>query len=505
MNDVILPLLVAVPLACAGLTAMAPARARWTLGVAGAALLAQVVVAALLLVQTHDGTVLAHGVGGWPAGIAIPFVADQFSSLMLLVTGVLIVLSAWFAVASGPGREPLFAPLLLVVTAGVNGALLTADVFNLFVFIEVMLLPSYGLLVLAGRRRGTLESVRGSRLYVAFNLFVSTLFLTGVAFVYGTAGTVNLAELAGRAAESPSVAAATGICLVALSMKAAVFPAHGWLAQAYPTTTPAMTALFSALHTKVAVYAIYRIYAVVFDGDERYLWIGLIAFTATMLVGVLAAAGEQTMRSVLVLNMVSGIGYVLVGVALFTGAALSAGLFYLVHHMIAKSSLFLSTGAVEVRHGTSRLAAIGGVARREPLLAAAFMMAALSLAGLPPFSGFAGKVAVIVAAVDADQLLVAGIAIAVSLVTLLSVLRIWNAVFVSSRAEDAPDTGSGADAGPDADAPPSRIGFALAGPGLVLAVATLVLGVGAQGLFALTDVAAANLLDTTDYVQAVLR
>ncbi|MGJ9411478.1 monovalent cation/H+ antiporter subunit D family protein [Aeromicrobium sp. CF4.19] len=501
MNDVILPLMVAVPLGMAGLTAMAPAAARWVLPVAFASLVGLLVVSGLFVAETSDGEVVSHAVGGWPAGIAIPFVVDQLSALMLTATGLLVLVCAWFAVASGPGREPLFAPLLLVVTAGVNGALLTADIFNLFVFIEVMLLPSYGLLVLAGRRKGTDRSVRGSRLYVAFNLFVSTLFLVGVAFVYGTAGTVNLGELAGRAQESPTVAAATAVCLVALSMKAATFPTHGWLARAYPATSPAMTALFSGLHTKVAIYAIYRIYSVVFDGDERYLWIGLVAFSLTMLVGALGAVGERTMRSILVFNMISGIGYVLVGLALFTGAGLAAGIFYLLHHMIVKASLFLSTGAVEVRHGTSRLAEIGAVARREPVVAAAFLMAALSLAGLPPFSGFVGKVAVVVAAVEADQLAVAAVAVAVSLLTLLSMLKIWDAVFVSpeTETETATETATG---GPVA-APP-RVGLALAGPGLLLAVATLLLGLGGEGLLALTDVAAAGLLDTTSYVEAVL-
>lgn len=503
MNDVFLPFLVAVPLAVAGLTAMAPRAARWVLPLTFAVLLGQLVFSGLLVAETRDGQVLAHAVGGWPAGIAIPFAADQLSALMLTATGLLVVVCAWFAVVSGPGREPLFGPLLLVVTAGVNGALLTADIFNLFVFIEVMLLPSYGLLVLAGRRRGTERSVRGSRLYVAFNLFVSTLFLVGVGFVYGTAGTVNLGELAGRAAESSEVAAATGVCLVALCMKAATLPAHGWLVRAYPSTSPAMTALFSGLHTKVAVYAIYRIYSVVFDGDDRYLWIGLVVFTLTMAVGAIGAAGERTMRSILVFNMVSGIGYVLVGLALSTSAGLAAGLFYLVHHMIVKASLFLTTGAVEVRHGTSRLSEISGVARREPVVAAAFLMAALSLAGLPPFSGFAGKVAVVVAAVDAGQVAVAAVAVAASLLTLVSVLRIWDAVFVSEpRASD--EGRSTAGAGPATAAPP-RIGLALAGPGLLLAVLTLLLGLGAEGLLALTGVAAEGLLDPSAYVAAVLR
>lgn len=499
MNDAVLPLLAGVPLGVAGLVAMAPRGARWVLPLTFATLIASFVVAVVLVAETRDGSSIGHGVAGWPAGISIPFVADLFSSLMLVVTGLLSLVCTWFAVVSGTGRIHLFAPFVLVLTAGVNGVLLTADLFNLFVFIEVMLLPSYGLLILAERRRGTDRSVRGSRLYVTFNLFVSTLFLAGVGLTYGIARTVNLGELAGAAQESDAVAAAVGVCLVALSMKAASFPAYGWLARAYPSTSPAVTALFSGLHTKVAIYAIYRIYAVVFDGDTRWLWIGLLAFSLTMVVGVLGAVGENTTRSILAFHMVSQIGYILLGVAIFTAAGLAAGIFYLLHHMIVKASLFLSAGAVEVRHGSARLDAVGAVARREPWLAAAFAMAALSLAGLPPFSGFVAKLTIILAAFDAGHVAVAATAIVVSLLTLLSMLKIWDAVFVSAPKDD--DAGTSGGTGVVTE---QRVGMRLTAPGLVLALVTLGLGLGAEGLLSLTQVAAAGLLDTSGYVAAVL-
>ncbi|EFQ81943.1 putative monovalent cation/H+ antiporter subunit D [Aeromicrobium marinum DSM 15272] len=497
MNDALMPLLVAVPLAGAGLSAFGRPGSRWPLALLGVVLLANLVGGAVLLTATADGTVLAHSVGAWPAGIAIPFVGDALSALMITVTALLTGVCAWFAVAAGTGRLPLFAPLVMALTAGVNGALLTADLFNLFVFVEVMLLPSYGLLILSRRREGTAEAVTGSRLYVTFNLFVSTVLLAGIALVYGTAGTVNLAELAGAAAESSLVAAATAVCLFAFAMKAAVAPSHGWLARTYPSTSPAVTALFSGLHTKVAIYAIYRIYAVVFDGDDRYLWIGIVMFSATMLVGVLGAVGEDTMRSILSFNMISGIGYVLVGVALFTPAGLAAGLFYLVHHMIAKASLLLSAGAVETHHGTGRLDDLRGLVRRQPLLAAAFGMAALSLAGLPPFSGFVAKLSLVLAAVDADRFVVVAIVIGASLLSLLSLLRIWNAVFAGPRPDEA------AEASHPASRTPVRTSLVV--PSVVLAVVTLGLGLGAEVLLDLTSTAAAGLLDTTPYVTAVVR
>ncbi|GAA1393661.1 monovalent cation/H+ antiporter subunit D family protein [Pseudonocardia kongjuensis] len=498
----LLPLLVGLPLGAAGLTAPARAGALWArvvlIGLLGANLAAGIA----LVAATSGGVVLAEPVGAWPGGIAIPFVADALSSLMLTVTGLLALVCTAFGLMTGPGAARLFPPLVLALVGGVNGALLTADLFNLFVFIEVMLLPSYGLLVLARRRQGTLRSVSGTRLYVAFNLFVSTVFLAGVALVYGTAGTVNLAELAGAAQESGTVAAAAGICLAALSMKAAVVPVHGWLARAYPSTSPAVTALFSGLHTKVAIYAIYRIYAVVFDGETRWLWIGVVLFSATMLVGVLGAVGESTMRSILAFHMVSQIGYILLGVALFTPLGLAAGIFYLLHHMIVKASLFLSTGAVEERHGTGALDGIRGVARRDPLLVAAFGVAALSLAGIPPFSGFVAKLTLILAALDAGQVAAAVVAIVVSLLTLLSMIKIWNAL-VRRPDEDGEPAGGG---GTAVAAPPvPSVGLRLTLPALVLAAVTLGLGLGAELLYGLSATAAAGLLDTSGYVEAVLR
>lgn len=530
MSDHLLPLLVAVPLLGAGLVLLLRRRPAWVVAATVALLVADVAAGAALVVATRGGDVLAHQVGGWPGGIAIPVVVDAFSALMLTVAGLLTLACTAFAAVAGTGRLPLFGPLVLALLAGVNGALLTGDLFNLFVFVEVMLLPSYGLLVLARRRHGTERSVVGSRLYVAFNLFVSTVFLAGVALVYGAAGTVNLAELAGAAAESPTVAAAAGLCLAALSMKAAVVPVHGWLARAYPSTSPAVTALFSGLHTKVAVYAVYRVYAVVFDGDQRWLWIGLVLFTATMVVGVLGAAGESRMRSILAFHMVSQIGYILLGVALFTHAGLTAGIFYLLHHMVVKASLFLSAGAVEERYGTDELDDLATRVRREPVLAAAFGVAALSLAGLPPFSGFVAKLTLIVAAVRADQLVVVALALVVSLVTLLSMLKIFGKVFaptLTGAATRGPDDDEDEDA---ADAPvgepvvpvgePAVAGGAavataartrtragrraLAAPAVALASVTVALGLGAQGLLGLTSTAADGLLDTSSYVEAVL-
>ena len=514
-----LPLLVAVPLLSAGLLVIAGQQPRLHKILLFTVLTGALAAAVTMVVTFTDGSALAHGVGLWPSGIAIPFAADMFTALMLTVTTLLTIVCAAFAYAAHHGDNRFFAPMTLALTAGVNGALLTADLFNLFVFIEVMLLPSSALYILSAPAKASLLRISGARLYVTLNLLTSTIFLIGVGFVYGTAGTVNMGELAGLARDDGAVAMAVALCLFALSIKAAVVPVHGWLARAYPATSPAITAMFSGLHTKVAIYGIYRIYAVVFDGKTDYLWIGILLFSLTMILGVMGAVGENTTREILAFHMVSQIGYILLGVALFTELGLTAGIFYLLHHMIVKASLFLSTGAIEVTYGSGRLNTVTGMLKKEPWVAVAFFIAALSLAGIPPFSGFVAKFSLIMASIDAGQVAATVVMVAVSLVTLLSMLKIGSGVFwtkhtPSEETTDADPTtfavipagDSTASATTTAPAVTTthKIGAALAAPALVLALITVSLGLGAELLLSLSQTAAHGLLDPTTYVEAVL-
>ncbi|GAA1754380.1 monovalent cation/H+ antiporter subunit D family protein [Kocuria aegyptia] len=499
MSADLIPFFVIVPLLAAGLLVLAGDSRR--IGKAGllAVLGADVVWAAWLVATLLDGgTVLAHRISLWPSGVAIPFAADLFTALMLTVTGFLTLVSAWFGVVSGQAEKRYFGPLVLVLTAGFNGALLTADLFNLFVFIEVMLLPSYALIILAHRGRGRLMQVTSSRIYVSVNLLASTIFLAGVGLVYGTAGTVNLGELSGMAAESTAVAVAVAVVLSALAVKAAVVPVHGWLARTYPFMSPTVTALFSGLHTKVAIYAIYRIYAVIFDGMEQYLWIGVVVFSATMVIGVFGAVGEQDARAILAFHMVSQIGYILLGVALFGAVGLTAGIFYLLHHTVVKASLFLSTGAVEIAYGRHPLGEVTGLLRREPLTAVVFFAAAMSLAGIPPFSGFVAKLALILAAFEEDQVAAALVAVGVSLFTLLSMLKIWGKMFLGKPEESSSDVLAAV------GTKQRRISVGLIAPALVLALITLTFGVGGELLLGVSATAADGLVDTSAFVEAVM-
>lgn len=532
MNETLstlLPVLVAGPLFLGAFSAALRRSQRVRHAISLITLLAVLAASILLVVVTADGTVLAHHVGLWDVGIAIPFVVDTLSALMLAFVSVLALASVLFAMATHEARARFYHPFVLILMAGVAGAVMTGDIFNLFVFIEVMLLPSYGLMAMMGAKLGA----DSARIFVTVNLLASTLLLSGVGLVYATAGTVNLAELKGAAAEDPAVAIAGAVVLTAISIKAAVVPVHGWLTRTYSMTSPAVTALFSGIHTKIAIYAIYRIYAMLFDGDQRFLWVGLTIAAVTMVVGALGAVGENSTRSILVFHMISHIGYIMIGVGLFTTLGLTAAIFYLLHGMIVKASLFLSTGALEETYGTARLDRLGGMLKREPLVAVIFMVAALSLVGMPPFSGFVAKFSLIGATFEAEQWIIGGVAVIVSLISMVAMLKIWTSVFMGPEPENLerralvyqqaihgkrylrveaqaeqptlqvgpPTTGTAAVIGGERHA---RVTPKLIVPAALLAVVTLGLGLGAEVLMQLAEQAAQGLMDPSDYVKAVI-
>lgn len=486
----LLPLAVAIPLALGAATVAAPALAvRRALSLGGGAVL--IAIGAVLGWATYDGTVVVSHIGGWPAPFAIPFAADTFTALMLTVSGLMIVACVALAIARRDDEHPMFHALTLVLTAGVAGAYLTADLFNLYVWVEVMLIASYVLLTLGASAR----RIRAGVVYVTANLLASALLLVGVALIYGVTGTVNLAALAGAALTPGATAVAGVMVLAALGVKASLVPVHGWLPRAYPEAVPTVTALFSGLLTKVGVYAIYRVDSVVFAGAPGLRLPLLVVASVTMVLGVLGAVGRGTMREILSFHMVSQIGYLLLAVGVFGPAALAAGVFFLVQYIVVKTSLFLSAGAVEALEGTGDLDALGGLVRSRPLLAGAFATAALSLAGFPPLSGFVAKLALVRAAFDAGRGWAAGVAVVVSFLTLLSMVKIWNAVFWGKHPDPLPARP------PEPTRARSR---AIVAPAAVTAVLTLVVGLGAQGLWVMAERAGRTLSDPSAFVRAVL-
>lgn len=429
-----LALFVAVPLIATGITALVRGQLFNRVMLLLIPLLSGL-AGAWLLAQHLSGTqVLVAQIGGFVPGIAIPFVSDSLSAVMLTVTGLTTAIVLWFAVRTGESTLAFFTPLVLMLVAGVNGALLTGDVFNLFVFVEVMLLPSYALLAMTGtwRRLGV------GRLFLTVNLVTSSVFLIGIALMYGATGRVNIAALAGVAAASPVAALGVGTVLLALVIKAGAVPVHGWLPRAYPGTSAMVMALFAGLHSKVALYAIFRIYSTAFEASTTWMPVLLLVVLASIMLGSWASFGGNTIRRVVAFQMVAGIGYILLGVALATAASLAAGLFYMVHHILTIGALVLASGAVEKTYGTSHLVRLSNLLRREKILAWIFGLALLSLVGFPPSSGFWGKISLVMAAAEATPL-AAGIIITVvivaSLISLLALQHLWHEVFWGPKME----------------------------------------------------------------------
>lgn len=503
----LLPLFVVIPLLGAGLLVVARQRVLEVL-----VLLAVPVVMILgslwLLLFHRTEPPLSHAVGGFADVLAIPFVSDSLSALMLLVTAVSTLAASVFLVLSGESRYRFVPPLVLLLTAGVNGALLTGDLFNLFVWVEVMLMPSYALIAVTGtwRRLGI------GRLFVLVNLLTSTVLVIGVGFVYGTAGTVNLAALAGAGSESPTTAAALAVVLLALAVKGGMVPVHSWLPRAYPATSAGIMALFSALHTKVALYAMYRITAVAFEDGLPFLGVLLVLVIATILVGACSTAGTARIRSALGHQMVAGVGHILLGLVLLTEVSFAAGILYLVHHVVTMSGLLLTTGAIEHTYGSGRLDHLSGLARRDPWTMGVLALGLFSLVGLPPTSGLWGKVGLMRAsaeqATSGDVILgwaALGAVVIASIASLLGLQRLWRGLAwgpdITHFRPDDPRIGRGEDEPlPEGLSVPAR----MLAPGAVMIGLSVAIFVGIGALLPAVDAGAADLLDVRAYVEAVM-
>lgn len=504
----LLPLFVAFPLIMAVLLVLLPRLWQRRLIYLGVPAITTAGGMTLLINHQHQPILVNH-IGGFQPGIGITFASDHFSALMLVATGILVIAAHWFACSTGEDiRNRYFPSLSLVLLAGVNGALLTTDLFNLFVWIEVMLMPSYALLAISG----TWRRIGVDRMFVVVNLLTSSVFLLGVVYTYGVVGKVNIASLAGAARTNPHVAATMIVCMVALGVKAGVFPVHGWLPRAYPGTSAAVMGLFSGLHTKVAIYAIYRIVAAIFVFDDRGQWVVVGILCLTMLVGSYGSLGEQRIRGSLAFQMVSGVGYILMGLLLASlrqgedarAIAVGAGIFYLLHHMITMGSLILTTGAIEETYGSGRFDRLDGLQRREPYAAAIMACGMLSLVGFPPFSGVLGKVGITQsAAVVGGPIgwIVISVIIVSSLGALLSMMTLWKNVFWGH--EMARYRPIGADEfipiGSGLRIPPYQLL-----PGAFLLLMSILLFVGAGYVVGSTTQAGESLLNITDYVEAVL-
>jgi multicomponent Na+:H+ antiporter subunit D len=490
-NLPLVPLLVPFAAALAGLAWRDRLGWQRGCGIAGGAL--TFLAAALLLRGVgREGYLVTH-VGGWQAPVGIVVVADGLSALMVLVCSLMVLAVAVYSVrdVDADRQRAHYFPLLMLLTMGVNGAFLTGDLFNLYVWFEVMLMASFVLLSLGGEK----PQLEGAFKYVTINLLASAIFLGAAGLLYAKTGTLNMADLSRILTRSPDAAminTTAMLFLVAFGLKAGMFPLFFWLPASYHTPPPAVSAIFAGLLTKVGVYALVRAFTLFFNhgaDDAQTLLIWLAGLT--MVTWVLGAASQFEIRKILSFHIVSQIGYMLMGLALMTQAALAGTVFYLIHHIVVKTNLFLIGGIIEKRKGTGNLARIGGLYLAAPYLALLFLIPALSLGGIPPLSGFWAKFALIRAGLSEGFFWLAGTALAVGLLTLYSMTKIWAEAFWKAQPEPAPEV-------------PAAGTALMAAPAIALAVLTLYLGFFGQPVFELAERAADQLLNPQGYVSAVL-
>ncbi len=482
---------VLVPIGAVGVTACLwnhRAAQRTASFVAAVAMLAS---SLLLLSVVLDRGVQVARFGGWPAPFGVVFAADGLGAVMVAITGLLGFVTLLFGTADIRRRHERAGYHLLLqgLLAGVNGAFLTGDIFNLYVWFEIMLITAMGLLVI-GRTRSQLD---GTFKYAVLNLLSTLLFLTGVAVLYGSTGTLNMADLATvvpTLGPSPSLTIAAALLLCAFGIKAGYFPLFFWLPASYHTGPMAIVAIFAGLLTKVGVYASFRVFTLIFPIDDIGLR-GLVMVLAacTMLFGVFGAMVQWDVRRILAFHIVSQIGYMLMGLAIATPAALGGAIFYVVHHIVVKANLFLVAGAMHRASGTYDVRQAGGLMTASPILTALFLIPAMSLAGVPPFSGFWAKLLVIDASFRHGDMWLAGVALFVGLMTLFSMSKIWIEAFWRPTARPTVTR---------------RVPAPMLAASGLLAIVTIGISVWPEPLIAFANDAAGTLADPRQYIAAVL-
>ncbi|WP_243387682.1 Na+/H+ antiporter subunit D [Bacillus kexueae] len=455
--------------------------------------LISIVIAVTLVQRVYTNGIQTLEVGSWKPPFGIVLVADMYASLLVLTTNVIVFACLLFAFRSiGIDREKFFFyPAVMFLLTGVTGAFMTGDIFNLFVFFEVMLMASYFLIVHGNTKIQLRESIK----YILVNVISSALFVIAVAFLYAVTGTLNMADLSVRVAEAGQTSIMTVISvlfLIVFGLKGAIFPLYFWLPGSYQAPPSAITALFGALLTKVGVYSITRVFTLIFVHEVGFTH-EIIAWLATLTIifGVIGAIAYLDIRKIIIYNIITAVGVILFGVAMFNEAGIEGSVYYLIHDMLIKGALFLLVGAIIVITGTSNLKNMGGLIKNHPFLGWMFFVAAAALAGVPPLSGFIGKLKIIEAGFQNGDYVMAMIVLLSSLLVLYSVMKIFMNGFwgeqVLSREEEKGST-----------------------KGLLMPIALLIAlsvlyGFGIEIVSPYVVQAAETLLDPSIYIEAVLK
>jgi len=490
MNWIILPFLLPLVTGLACLAAGVRTPIRRGLGVVSAA--AQLAIAIYWVARCSGGAIYTLNIGAWTAPLGIVVVIDLLAALMLLLSAITGLAAISYGIfETEPGKEhPLRIPLLQFLVAGINLSFTTGDLFNLFVAFEIMLIASYGLMTLEASGR----SIKHAYPYLAINFVGSALFLCGAGLAYRLFGTLNFADIAMRAKQMPDdplVYLLALLFLIVTATKAGIFPLYYWLPKSYPIMPAPVAALYSGMLTKVGVYVMLRLFCTVFPHDLTSLHTTIAWLAgATMIFGVLGAISRSTIRGILSFHILSQIGFMVLAIGFFTDLAITACILYIVHHIVVKASLFLVGGTARHLNGTDKLDDMGGLWKVTPVLGIVFLLQAMSLAGIPPLSGFWGKYLIVVTGMELQQYWLVAASIIASILTLFSMLKIWLSAFWAPEPREGVRTHV-------------RGWKAMTGVPAAMAITSLVIGLGVPLFFGLAQTAAKSAKDQEAYARAV--
>ncbi|MFD6799281.1 Na+/H+ antiporter subunit D [Streptomyces cyaneofuscatus] len=456
--NALVPLPVLLPLCATGLSLTFGTRMqRFQRFISVAVLTAVLALSIILMIAADRQGPLSVHLGDFAPPLGITLVADRLSGLMLTVSSAVTLCVLIYSLGQGmtdrDKETPLavFHPAYLILVAGVSCTFLAGDLVNLFVSFEIMLVASFVLLTLGG----TGPRMRAGSTYVIISLFSSMVFLIAIAMTYAALGTVNFAQLAERLPGLPLGVQTLiqAMLITVFAIKAAVFPVAAWLPDSYPTAPAPVTAVFAGLLTKVGVYCMMRTETLLFPGNRIGDLLMAVAL-ASMLIGILGAVAQTDLKRLLSFTLISHIGFMVFGIGLATREAYGGAIVYVVHHITVQTTLFLVAGLIERRGGTTELTRLGGLAKAAPILALLFFVPAMNLAGIPPLSGFIGKLGLMRAGVADGStwawILVAG-SVVTSLLTLYVTAKVWNLAFWRAAPPGQAEAGTVLESGDDSD------------------------------------------------------
>jgi multicomponent Na+:H+ antiporter subunit D len=460
--------------------------------IAVSALFVLVLLDAALLWHVADNGPVTMVMGRWLPPFGIAFTVDLTGALFALAAAVVALVGAVAAIddINASGRRYGFYPFLMLLMTGVSGAFLTGDIFNLYVWFEVLLISSFGLIVLGSER----EQIDGAVKYGFLNLVATTLFLITTGYLYGIFGTLNMADIAQKAPGLQMTAplvTLTALYILAFAMKAAAFPVNFWLPASYHTPRIVVSALFAGLLTKVGIYALIRISVMLFPAEREQLS-AVLALVAvlTMLTGALGALAQTDTRRLLGYLVISGIGAMLAGIALGGPDAIGGTIFYALHSMLVMTALYLAAGLAARLGGGFSLESLGGLYRARPLFAALSLMLFFSVSGLPPFSGFWPKVMLVRAALDGSSWWLAAALLLTGFLTMIATGRVFLLAYWRPAREDGAFQ-------------TENLPAAALLPLMVLTVLSVLIGLFPETLLGLAQNAAATLNEPSAYIKSV--